>query len=108
MELGLLEVALAGEEISERELQGAVQRRSELGVLMSHFHEKDDLLLTPALPLPPFDAGQEVADVEKERRWTEWTPFSFPFNMTQQPAASVPCGRTTAGLPAGLQIVARG
>ena len=46
-----------------------------------------------------------MADVKKERRWTDWTPFSYPFNLTQQPAASVPCGLTAAGLPVGLQIV---
>jgi aspartyl-tRNA(Asn)/glutamyl-tRNA(Gln) amidotransferase subunit A len=34
-----------------------------------------------------------------------WTPFTYPFNMTQQPAASVPCGFTSDGLPVGLQIV---
>jgi aspartyl-tRNA(Asn)/glutamyl-tRNA(Gln) amidotransferase subunit A len=35
----------------------------------------------------------------------EWSPYTYPFNMTQQPAASVPCGFTSAGLPIGLQIV---
>jgi aspartyl-tRNA(Asn)/glutamyl-tRNA(Gln) amidotransferase subunit A len=39
------------------------------------------------------------------QRWPQWTPFSYPFNLTQQPAASVPCGLTSQGLPAGLQIV---
>jgi aspartyl-tRNA(Asn)/glutamyl-tRNA(Gln) amidotransferase subunit A len=34
-----------------------------------------------------------------------WTPFSYPFNLTQQPAVTVPCGLTRAGLPMGLQIV---
>jgi aspartyl-tRNA(Asn)/glutamyl-tRNA(Gln) amidotransferase subunit A len=34
-----------------------------------------------------------------------WTPFSYPFNLTQQPAITVPCGVTKAGLPMGLQIV---
>jgi aspartyl-tRNA(Asn)/glutamyl-tRNA(Gln) amidotransferase subunit A len=72
---------------------------------MNAFHEKYDLLLTPTLPLPAFDAGREVADVMKEKRWTEWTPFSYPFNLTQQPAASIPCGLTRDGLPVGLQIV---
>jgi aspartyl-tRNA(Asn)/glutamyl-tRNA(Gln) amidotransferase subunit A len=38
------------------------------------------------------------------KRWTEWTPFSYPFNLTQQPAATIPCGRV-GGLPVGLQIV---
>jgi aspartyl-tRNA(Asn)/glutamyl-tRNA(Gln) amidotransferase subunit A len=41
----------------------------------------------------------------KEQRWTDWTPFTYPFNLTQQPAASLPCGLTAAGLPVGLQIV---
>ena len=40
------------------------------------------------------------------RRWTEWTAFTYPFNLSQHPAASVPCGFTSEGLPAGLQIVA--
>jgi aspartyl-tRNA(Asn)/glutamyl-tRNA(Gln) amidotransferase subunit A len=105
MDQGLLEVARAGEKITLRQYQDGVTRRGALGVLMNQFHRKYDLLLTPTLPLPAFDAGKEVADVVKERRWTDWTPFSYPFNLTQQPAASIPCGLTKAGLPAGLQIV---
>jgi len=87
------------------ELLDAVQQRGALGIAMNRFHEQYDLLLTPSLPLPAFEAGREVADVMKEKRWTEWTPFSYPFNLTQQPAASVPCGLTAAGLPVGLQMV---
>jgi aspartyl-tRNA(Asn)/glutamyl-tRNA(Gln) amidotransferase subunit A len=37
--------------------------------------------------------------------WLDWSPFHFPFNFTQQPAAAVPCGFTADGLPIGLQIV---
>ena len=37
--------------------------------------------------------------------WTSWTPYTYPFNLTQQPAVSVPCGFTADGLPVGLQIV---
>ena len=105
MDKGLLEVARAGEKITMHQYQGAVAKRGALGILMNRFHEKYDLLITPTLPLPAFDAGKEVADVVKERRWTDWTPFSYPFNLTQQPAASIPCGLTKAGLPAGLHIV---
>jgi aspartyl-tRNA(Asn)/glutamyl-tRNA(Gln) amidotransferase subunit A len=39
------------------------------------------------------------------RRWTSWSPYSYPFNMTQQPAATVPAGFTAGGLPIGLQVV---
>jgi aspartyl-tRNA(Asn)/glutamyl-tRNA(Gln) amidotransferase subunit A len=105
MDKGLLEVARAGERITMQQYQDAVAKRGALGIQMNKFHEKYDLLLTPTLPLPAFDAGKEVADVVKERRWTDWTPFSYPFNLTQQPAASIPCGLTKAGLPAGLHIV---
>jgi aspartyl-tRNA(Asn)/glutamyl-tRNA(Gln) amidotransferase subunit A len=105
MDKGLLQVARAGEKITMRQYQDAVAKRGALGVLMNRFHERYDLLITPTLPLPAFDAGKEVANVVKERRWTDWTPFSYPFNLTQQPAASIPCGLTKAGLPAGLHIV---
>jgi aspartyl-tRNA(Asn)/glutamyl-tRNA(Gln) amidotransferase subunit A len=37
----------------------------------------------------------------------DWIPFTYPFNLTGQPAASVPCGFTKDGLPVGLQIVGR-
>ena len=105
MDPGLVEVATEGARIGMLELLEAVQKRGAYGVQMNHFHEKYDLLLTPTLPLAAFDAGKEVADVMKEKRWTEWTPFSYPFNLTQQPAASIPCGLTKDGLPVGLQIV---
>ena len=72
---------------------------------MQLFHQQYDLLLTPTLPLAAFEAGREVSDVLKEKRWTDWSPFSYPFNLTQQPAASIPCGFTKAGLPVGLHIV---
>jgi len=105
MDRGLVDVAGQGAQITMMELLDAVQQRGALGIAMNRFHEQYDLLLTPSLPLPAFEAGREVSDVMKEKRWTEWTPFSYPFNLTQQPAASVPCGLTASGLPVGLQIV---
>ena len=76
-------------------------KRGALGVHMNLFHRDYDLLLTPTLSIAAFDAGKEVADKMLQERWTDWTPFSFPFNLTQQPAASIPCGLTKAGLPVG-------
>jgi aspartyl-tRNA(Asn)/glutamyl-tRNA(Gln) amidotransferase subunit A len=105
MDAGLLEVAEQGARIGLLDLMEAMQRRGAIGIEMSRFHERYDLLLTPTLPLAAFEAGREVGDVLKARRWTDWTPFTYPFNLTQQPAASVPCGLTGEGLPAGLQIV---
>ena len=105
MDKGLLDVARQGERITMKQYQDATARRGALGVLMNRFHEKYDLLLTPTLPLPAFEAGKEFPAQVREGRWTDWTPFSYPFNLTQQPAASIPCGLTKAGLPAGLHIV---
>ena len=102
---GLRDVAMQGAKIGTMEYLDAVQKRGALGVLMNRFHEKFDLLVTPTLSLAAFDAGREVADVIRQKRWTDWTPFSYPFNMTQQPAASINCGFTKAGLPVGLHIV---
>ncbi len=75
---------------------------------MRQFMERYDLLITPSLPIPAFEAGATAAgSADATGKWVNWTPFSYPFNLTQQPAASVPCGFTREGLPAGLHIVGR-
>jgi aspartyl-tRNA(Asn)/glutamyl-tRNA(Gln) amidotransferase subunit A len=102
---GLVETAREGAKVSAMDILAAAQARGALGVQMQLFHQQYDLLLTPTLPLAAFEAGREVADVMKEKRWTDWSPFSYPFNLTQQPAASIPCGFTKEGLPVGLHIV---
>jgi aspartyl-tRNA(Asn)/glutamyl-tRNA(Gln) amidotransferase subunit A len=105
MDQGLQEIAAAGAQIPLMDYLTAVRRRAELGAAMRAFHETYDLLLTPTLPLAAFEAGQERPDPVRQPRWINWAPFSNPFNLTQQPAASVPCGFTAPGLPVGLQIV---
>jgi aspartyl-tRNA(Asn)/glutamyl-tRNA(Gln) amidotransferase subunit A len=102
---GLLEVAAQGEKITAQELLDAQQKRGALGVHMNLFHRDYDLLVTPTLSVPAFDVGKEFPQTSGGKRWTDWTPFTYPFNLTQQPAASVPCGFTAGGLPVGLQIV---
>jgi aspartyl-tRNA(Asn)/glutamyl-tRNA(Gln) amidotransferase subunit A len=105
MDPGLQEIGAAGERTPLMDYLAAVNRRGELGARMRRFHERFDLLLTPSVPIAAFAAGQERPDPARQPRWIDWAPFSNPFNLTQQPAASVPCGLTAAGLPVGLQIV---
>ncbi len=86
----------------------AVKERGALGSKMRQFMERYDLLITPSLPIPAFEAGQlQPGSADATGKWVNWTPFSYPFNLTQQPAASVPCGFTREGLPAGLHIIGR-
>ncbi len=105
VDAGLLEVAKQGSSISLEAYFDAALKRGALAMRMNLFHRDYDLLLTPALSVPAFEAGQEFPRDSRNQRWTDWTPFTYPFNLTQQPAASIPCGLTQAGLPVGLQIV---
>ncbi|HZP78643.1 MAG TPA: amidase [Pseudolabrys sp.] len=103
---GFAAVAEAGERIPHMDYVTAVDRRGALGFHMQQFHTEYDILLTPTLPRPAFEAGQVSPNGVDQSNWMHWTPFSYPFNLTQQPAASIPCGFTAAGLPVGLHIVA--
>jgi aspartyl-tRNA(Asn)/glutamyl-tRNA(Gln) amidotransferase subunit A len=102
---GLLEVAAQGEKITASDLLDAQMKRGALGTHMNLFHRDYDLLVTPTLAVPAFEVGRECPQTADNKRWTDWTPFTFPFNLTGQPAASIPCGFTRAGLPVGLHIV---
>ncbi|MGN5480792.1 amidase family protein [Cupriavidus basilensis] len=90
----LPEAAARGRKLDAGTYLEATERRRELGVAMRRFHDRHDLLVTPTLASAP-------AQVNKS--WS--APHCLPFNLTGQPAASVPCGVTGAGLPVGLQIV---
>ena len=105
MDPGLLEIAAEGSSYSLMSHLEATMQRANLGVKLFQFHERFDLLLTPTLPIPAFEAGHEVPQGWPGRRWQNWTPFTYPFNLTQQPAISVLCGMTTSGLSIGLQLI---
>ncbi|MCU0818745.1 MAG: amidase [Beijerinckiaceae bacterium] len=109
MDPGLVEIARMGEGISSAAYVDALlYQRNALAMRMNAFHDRFDLLVTPTLPLPAFEAGCLTPQHGRYGTdWTRWTPFTYPFNLTQQPAASVPSGLTQNGLPAGLQIVGR-
>ncbi|MDQ3151049.1 MAG: amidase [Actinomycetota bacterium] len=100
---GLLAAVEAGERCSAQDYLTAMATRMAMGTLMGAFHEHFDLLLTPTMPIVAFETGHDAP--VGSAGWTSWTPFTYPFNMTQQPAASVPCGWSAAGLPIGLQVV---
>jgi aspartyl-tRNA(Asn)/glutamyl-tRNA(Gln) amidotransferase subunit A len=102
IERGLQEVAEKGRSIDVISYLQAVDRREALGRHFNKFHQSWDLLLTPttAHPASAIEASDSDLVVRPIR-----SPFTYPFNLTQQPAASVPAGLTTEGLPVGLQII---
>lgn len=94
------------ENLTLMDMVAADERRQALSQTLNRFLSDYDLLLTPTLTVPAFDAGR-LTPVEFERFEDPraWVPFCSPFNLSQQPAITVPCGFTAAGLPIALQIV---
>ena len=106
---GLLTVIERVTPLSAADLAHALQQRNTYYTGMRQFMERFDSLLTPTLPLTAFTAGLDEPDGWQRATLAplDWTPFTFPFNLTGQPAATVPCGFAQDGLPVGLQIVGR-
>jgi len=112
---GFVAVAKEGLKITLADYLTNGTARMGLGTAMRRFHERYDFLVTPTMPLPAFPLSQisrrpipgDAPLGPNGERWDDWSPFTYPFNLTGQPAATVPCGFTPAGLPVGLQIVGR-
>src|SRR5438128_2881153 len=109
MDPSLVRFIRRGGAVSARDYLRAVAGGEEYWAEVQTFLERFDVLLMPTAAVLPFAAdalppreiaGQEVSVLG-------WMPFTYPFNMTGQPAASVPAGWTDDGLPVGLQIVGR-
>ncbi len=97
--------ARLGSGYSALDVQQLNLRRGALGSHLRQFMERFDLLVTPTVAVPAFDARPPGLCPMTPRDFLGWTPFSYPFNLTQQPACTVPCGLTTDGLPIGVQFV---
>lgn len=104
---GLRRVVDAGLKLRGVDFANALAARHDFWEQVRRVYERFDLLLCPTLPVPPFAVGQDDADpIDGEKLGPlQWTRFTYPFNLTGQPAASVPAGWTKFGLPVGLQII---
>ena len=102
---GLVAIADKGRALSLAAYMEAMDARRALGLKLRRFLADFDLLLMPTMPLTAFGAGRDLPDGPDGDYWLDWSPFTYPFNLSRLPAASVPCGLAADGLPVGLQIV---
>lgn len=109
VDFGLIAAIDRASNLTAADLASAQQRRNAYYTGIREFMASYDLLLTPSMPDTAFAAGLDEPDGWQRKTIAplDWTPFTFPFNLTGQPAATVPCGFDDAGLPIGLQIVGR-
>ena len=101
----LLAGAKAGLRYSLQDVVNAQVTRRELAIAWNLFFAKYDLLLTPTVAVQPFAAGKNLPDGPDGKPNMQWSPYTSQFNLTRHPAATVPCGLSSEGLPVGLQIV---
>ena len=108
-EPGLAEMIEAGRQISGEEHGRAQVARTTFYEQAYAFFEEYDLLLTPQMPVGAWSVEQGPREIEGRPTPSVFhrLPFTFPFNMTGQPAATLPCGFTSEGLPVALQVVGR-
>lgn len=104
---GLRKVVEAGLKLRGVDFANALAARHQFWEQVRKTYEKFDLIISPTLAVPPFAVGRDDADPldGKKLRPLQWTQFTYPFNLTGQPAVSVPAGWTKSGVPVGLQII---
>jgi aspartyl-tRNA(Asn)/glutamyl-tRNA(Gln) amidotransferase subunit A len=97
-------VAQAGRSKGLGDYLRAQQQRLMMSVAAKVFFQRFDLFVGPVMPVPAFSVERDVPPGYSDFDW-QWCPYTYPWNMTGYPAASVPIGFTKQGLPVGVQIV---
>jgi aspartyl-tRNA(Asn)/glutamyl-tRNA(Gln) amidotransferase subunit A len=105
LDAGIGEVAHRMGEMTAAEFLGADMLRVESGHAMARFHQRHDLILTACTPTAAFAADAPTVK-PLECLWRDWAPWTFAFNLTRQPAISVPIGLDEDGMPRAVQVAA--
>lgn len=106
MDPDLVRMAAFAETIRAVDLKAAEVERLAVAQSLGRFLDRYDLLLSPSTGITAFPVGRQLADPESETWWLDWAAFTFPFNMSGQPAVSFPWGEDVAGLPIGVHLAA--
>jgi aspartyl-tRNA(Asn)/glutamyl-tRNA(Gln) amidotransferase subunit A len=105
LDKGLEEVAEREGGMSAVDFLGAEALRTEAAHAMARFHLRYDLVLCPTTPTAAFAADAPTIR-PTEALWRDWAPWTFAFNLTRQPAITVPVGLDESGMPRGVQLAA--
>lgn len=108
MDPGLVRLGPLAQEYSLADYYAALTARREFNATMARLLDEWDLLVMPTMPLTAFDADAEVppgGEADAPLPWITWTPYTYPFNITGQPAVTVPCGLGGPTMPVGVQVV---
>ena len=99
----------AGMNYKSLDIMSAEAQRQKVEKILYQYFTEYDILITPATASPAFELGKMFPTMinGKNVSPTTWHAFALPFNISWNPAASIPCGWTRDGLPIGMQIVGR-
>jgi aspartyl-tRNA(Asn)/glutamyl-tRNA(Gln) amidotransferase subunit A len=103
MDPGLVAFCKQGEAVTQERLVDATGKRVALGAALKAFFERYDLILSPTMPIPAAYAEPRGDGTPDAINWANWLTYTWAFNLTKNPSASIPCG-FAEGLPLGLMV----
>jgi amidase/aspartyl-tRNA(Asn)/glutamyl-tRNA(Gln) amidotransferase subunit A len=102
---GLRVIAARGAAYAAADYIAAGTARAEFGAAMDTLFTRFDVLISPATAIQALPVGALVPEHSGQQYWHQWAGFSFPINLSQQPACVIPHGRLPSGIPASLQLI---
>jgi aspartyl-tRNA(Asn)/glutamyl-tRNA(Gln) amidotransferase subunit A len=103
MDPGLVEACRLGESVTQEQLVEALAKRAVLGAQLRQFFDRYDILLSPTMPITAAYAEPRDDGRPDPRNYRDWLTYTWAFNLTRNPSASIPCG-FAEGLPIGLMV----